>query len=204
MSSTCGKGKGSVKLEVTVYEPCTKHTRTVEGGRVIPQSTQFCGCTPVISRQTVNEHDLQTGQFAQMGMALFFASTQTIRDTSNATHSVAAGATASAPTIVAGIGTTAAAVSDYKLQTPTTDTPAGTGAIAATISAATESGTSGSYTITGSLTNGSAALITYAEIGVQVTIATYIYLLTHDVTTTPFWPVSVGGTLACTITITNA
>ena len=196
------------RLEVTVYEPCSKHKHWVVRSHIpkkVPLSTQYCGCAPIISGHSVKEDDLMTGQWAQIAMATILASTQTVRDTSNATHSVAAGATASTVMIYAGLGTTTPAVQDYVLTSPQTDTPAGTGKIAGTVSAATESGASGSFTVTGTITNGTGANITYTEIGVSCTIATYIYLLSHDlINTTVGYVVSPSGTMACTLTVTNS
>jgi hypothetical protein len=138
-------------------------------------------------------------------MAGVFAQTQSVKDTSAASHNVAAGFTASAPTICTGTGSTTPDVDDFVIETPVTDTPAGTGKIAATINAYSGGTTTGSFTITGTITNGSAADITYKEIGMEVTIATYVYLVLHDlVNGATGYLVSVSGTLACTYTITNS
>jgi hypothetical protein len=138
-------------------------------------------------------------------MAGVFASSQTVKDTSAATHTVAAGFTASAPTICTGTGSTTPAVGDYVIQTPVTDTPAGTGKIAATVGTYVPGTTTGAFPITGTITNGSAADITYKEIGIEVTIATFVYLVLHDlVNGVTGYLVSIGGSMACTYTITNS
>jgi hypothetical protein len=134
--------------------------------------------------------------------ALLATQTTTIKDTSGNTHTVAAGFTAGTVQIVAGTGTTAASVADYMLGTAVSGSSGYIGS--PTIGSLTETGTSGSFTVAGIITNSSAALITYSELGVVVTIATYIYLILHDVTSSPYWPVSVGGTLAVTYTVSNA
>jgi hypothetical protein len=167
-------------------------------------STQFCGCEPIITAHSIKEHDLKTTQAARLEMAGVFANSQTVKDTSAATHTVAAGFTASAPTIVTGTGSTTPAVADYVIETPVADSPAGTGQIAGTVGTYVPGTTTGAFTITGTITNGSAGDITYKEIGMTVTIATFVYLVLHDlVNTTVGYLVSIGGTMACTYTITN-
>jgi hypothetical protein len=183
-------------LDIVVYAPCKKH---------VGKSTQFCGCDPVITARGHKEHDLKTSQYALLEMAGVFAASQTVRDTSNATHTVAAGFTTSAPKIVTGTGSTTPAVGDFAIQTPVTDTPAGTGQIAATVGTYVPGTTTGAFPITGTITNGSAADITYKEIGMTVIIATYVYLVLHDlVNGVTGYLVSIGGTMACTYTITNS
>ena len=189
-------GRSTITLDVKVYAPCRKH---------VGKSTQFCGCKPKITAQGHKEHDLKTTQYARLEMAGVFAESQTVKDTSAATHTVAAGFTASAPTIATGTGSTTPAVGDYVIQTPVTDTPAGTGKIAATVGSYTPGTTTGAFVITGTITNGSAGDITYKEIGIEVTIATFVYLVLHDlVNGATGYLVSIGGTMACTYTITNS
>ena len=216
-------GRGKVRLEVTVYEPCPscKHwaIRPVRGmpwirlPMRVPLSTQFCKCTregkpgfPIISAHRVDEDDLQTGQWAQLGITnLLAGGSQTVKDTSGNTHTVTNNSSVSALTVVCGTGTTAAAVSDNALQTPSSGWTGGT---TVTVGSLTESGTSGSFTITCTLTNGNASLVNVGEIGVTVTVATYVYLILHDApinASTPYYyPVSPNGTLACTYTVSNA
>jgi len=189
-------GGSTVTLDVKVYAPCKKH---------VGKSTQFCGCKPQITAQGHKEHDLKTSQYAKLEMAGVFASSQTVTDTSSAGHTVAAGFTASAPKICTGTGSTTPDVDDVTIQIPVTDSPAGTGKIAATVGTYTGGTTTGAFTITGTITNGSAADITYKEIGMEVTIATYVYLVLHDlVNGATGYLVSVGGTMSCTYTITNS
>jgi hypothetical protein len=109
--------------------------------------------------------------------------------------------TLSALTIAAGIGTNAAQVNDNKLQT-ISGTLAGT--CPGTISAwAGQSGVTGSFTITGTITNTSGSTINYSEIGLMANDkSANTYLLTHDVFTAV--PVSYTGTLTITYTITNS
>jgi hypothetical protein len=194
-----GSGSGRGSLEVTIYAPCKKHKRP-DG---IPMSTQFCGCKPIITGHT-KTHALQTGQWAQIGIVnMLDGATQTITDTSNATHSVTANSAVSAPTLVAGSGTTTPAVSDYKLQTQLSGTSGYTTSVTSGGSL-TESGSSGTYTITGTITNGSGGNLTYAEIGMTVTIGGNVFLILHDLTNgASGYVVSNGGTCAITYTITN-
>lgn len=144
-----------------------------------------------------NEDDLFTKQFAQMTQLNIFNTAETITTTSNVAEALTVNNAATAPTIVAGTGTTAAAVTDYNLQSQSSGT---SGSVAATINAYSGSGTSGHYTITGTITNSSGGNITYSEVGLEVTVATYVFLLTHDVFTGLV--VSNLGTLAVTYTLT--
>jgi hypothetical protein len=179
----------------------------------VPLSTQFCKCTrtgkpgfPIISAHRIDEDDLQTAQWAQLGITnLLAGGSQTVKDTSGNTHSVANNSSVSALTIVVGTGTTAAAVSDNALGTSSSGWTGGT---SITVGAPTESGTSGSYTLTATLTNGNASAVNAGEIGVTVTVGSNVYLILHDApinSSSPYYyPVSPNGTLQVTYTINNA
>ena len=143
------------------------------------------------------EDDLETKQFAQIVQNNIFDTAESVTDITNTARSLTVNSASTAPTIVAGTGTTAAAVTDYVLQTPVSGS---SGSIAATINAYSGSGTSGSFTITGTITNTSGATINYSEVGLEVTISTYVFLITHDVFTA--LGVSNSGTLAITYTLT--
>lgn len=135
--------------------------------------------------------DLATKQFAQLVQALIFNSTQTIADTSNATHSVANASATTAPTILAGTTGTAATVTDFALG-------AQTETVAGTVNAYSGSGSSGSFTITGTIT--ATADRAYQEVGLRVTNGGNTYLVCHDTFST--LNVSNTGTLAVTYTLT--
>ena len=126
--------------------------------------------------------------------------TNAMKDTSGNTHTVSANSATGTVQVVAGSSNTAPTAADYALNTPVAGS---SGYVAATCTYAT-----GSLTITGNITNSSGGNLNYGEIGVVVTVATYIYLLTHDYAnqTSPYtaYLVSNGGTLACTITLTNS
>jgi hypothetical protein len=152
-----------------------------------------------------------TSQWAMMSMAGILAKTMTnlLKDSAGATHTVSAGFTASTPYINAGTGSTTCYVDDCVLTSQQSNSPAGTGAIAATVSAYTggASATSGSFTVTGTITNGTAGNITYKEIGVYVYIAALSawFLISHDlINGTTGYVVSASGTMACTLTVTNS
>ncbi len=149
----------------------------------------------------VSEYDaptnLATKQFAQFVLNNIFATAQTITDTSDAGIAETATKALSSFNIIVGTGTTAAAVTDYALQTPTSGS---SGTIAATINAYSGSGTSGSFTITGTITNSSGSTISYTEAGITASDGTDTFLLTHDVFTAQ--NVSNSGTLAVTYTLT--
>ncbi len=141
--------------------------------------------------------DLATKQFAQFIQANILNTGETIKDTSNSDKSISANSDATVPRIVAGIGTTPADVTDYCLESATAGT---SGYAAATINAYSGTGTSGTFTITGTITNSSGVTIAYAEVGVTIVSATFTFLLCHDIFTA--LNVSDGGTLAVTYTAT--
>jgi len=202
-----GKGRICVKISVKVYAPCTKHYRwIIRHGipRRLPLSTQFCGCPPIITNQSYGEHDLSTYQLGQLMLANIFATSpgaSAMKDTSGNTHAVAANTATGTVQIVAGASNTAPTGADYALNTPIAGS---SGYVAATVSAYS----AGSFTLTGNITNSTGGNQNYGEIGVVVTVATYVYLLTHDYAnqTSPYtaYLVSNGGTLAVTVTISNA
>jgi hypothetical protein len=146
----------------------------------------------------VDEYDLSTKQLAQFIQAEILATAETITDTSNTTRAVAAAAAVSAPLIVAGTLTTAATNTDYKMGAQTATS---SGSIAAVINAwGTASSTSGSFTVTGTITNTTGSTVNYAEVGIAVTCGGNSFLLSHDVFTA--LGVSNAGTLAVTYTLT--
>lgn len=133
---------------------------------------------------------LATKQFAQLAQLNLLASAQTIKDTGGASNSETANTAASAPTIAAGTSGTSATVTDFALGAETETQ-------SATINAYSGSGSSGSFTITGTITAGSARA--YQEVGLKITVNTHVYLICHDTFST--LNVSSGGTLAVTYTL---
>lgn len=144
-----------------------------------------------------NPNDLATNQFAGFINTNLLDTGETIKDTAGTGNAISANSAATSPTIVAGTGTTAAAVTDYALQTPVSGS---SGSVGATVGAPSGSGTSGTITITGTITNSSGSNITYSEVGIEITVGGNTYLISHDVFTG--LTVSNGGTLAVTYTLT--
>jgi len=190
---------GSMRLRLIAYAPCTIHKHWAVRRhlpRYVPLSTQFCGCKPVITGMRDGPTNMFVKQWTQIVMALVYASGQTVRDTSNATHSVAAGATASAVTILAGTGGTPAVDTDYAMEGQSAGT---SGYEAAAIGSYVSGGTLGSFSFTATITNVSVSNIAYSENGVEITIGGNVYLLAHDIYS-PALTVSPNGTLAVTYT----
>lgn len=175
------RGAMRVKLEVEGFEPCLLHA---------PES---CDCPKVSVGKYCNDGDLTTQQFAQFVLANIFATTQTpVKDTSNTSRNIPANTAASAVTIVSGTNTTAATVTDVVMGTAAET-------VAAAMSAYTStSSTGGTFTITGTVTATTARA--YTEVGIDITAATFTFLLCHD--TFSVLNVSSSGTLAVTYTIT--
>ena len=123
------------------------------------------------------------------------APTNNIKDTGGTLRAIAANSAQSALTGRAGTNATAAAVTDNALGTET-ETQA-----TVTVNANPTTGTtSGTFTVTYTITAG--ADRAYTEVGLSVTNATHVMLLTHDVFTA--LNVSNTGTLAVTYTFTNS
>lgn len=153
-------------------------------------------------RYESGQEDLITQQWAQFCYTNIFGTTGSIIAITGSTISTVVWSTLSALTIAAGTGTNAAQVNDHALQT-IAGTTAGT--CPGTLSAFPAEGaaTSGSFTITGTITNNSGGTINYSEIGIEINDnAAHTYLLTHDVFVAV--PVSNTGTLSITYTITNS
>lgn len=134
---------------------------------------------------------LATQQFAQLVQLNILDTAETIKDTGGTTHSEAVNTAATAPTISAGTTGTAATVTDNALG-------AETETVAATINAYSGSGSSGSFTVTGTIT--ATAARAYQEVGLKVTVNSHVYLICHDTFST--LNVSSGGTLAVSYTLT--
>jgi hypothetical protein len=174
------KGPGiQIKLGVKAYAPCPIHAPAP------------CECEKVLTGEVVKDHDLATKQFAQFVMALLLNSTQTINDTTATGRSVANASATTAPTILAGTTATAATVTDTALGAQT-ETQSGT------VNAYSGSGSSGSFTVTGTITAG--ADRAYTEVGLRVTNGGNTFLICRDTFST--LNVSSSGTLAVTYTLT--
>ena len=143
----------------------------------------------------IHEMNTSTLQFEQLTQVQIFNTGLTLKDTSGNTHALSANQTITAVNFTAGIGTTAANFSDYALGSPVAGA---SGYAAATMNAPSGS----SYTITATITNSSGNPISYAEIGVTVTIGGNVFLVSHDVSSA--YPVSAGGQLNCTETASFA
>jgi hypothetical protein len=179
-------------LTVKAFEPCKDSSHW---GHTCDCEKELVGCREGPS-------NLCTAAFAGLVQANIFnsAANPTIKDTGGVLRSVAANSAVSALTMAAGTGVTAAAVADFAMQAQTAGS---SGSITAgiTISATTETGVSGTFTIVGTFTNTTAGTVAYAEVGITMTAATFVFLVTHDVFAA--LSVSVNGTLQVTYTLTN-
>ena len=167
-----------IKVRLEAFAPCSLH------------APQPCDCQKV-SVGVRDKADLATKQFAQFVQALLLNSTQTISDTTATGRSIANATATTAPTVLAGTTSTAATVTDTALGGQT-DT------IAGTVNTYSGSGSSGSYTVTGTITAG--ADRAYVEVGLRVTNGGNTFLICRD--TFSALNVSNTGTLAVTYTLT--
>lgn len=166
-----------VRLELEGFDPCIHHAP-------LP-----CSCKKKSVGKRCKEHDLATKQLGQLIQLNILATNETIKDTSAANNAETANTAASAPTILAGTGGSAATVIDNALGTQTETQ-------AATINAWSGTGSSGTFTVTGTITAG--ADRAYIEVGLRVTVNAHLYLVCRDAFTT--LNVSNTGTLATTYT----
>lgn len=175
----------------TTYKP--KHPNKPEGfqggmkikGLRLEARDADGNLTDVIERDA-----MALAQFAQLVQLNILDTAETVKNTSGTGNALAVNSAATAPTILAGTGTTAATVLDDAMQTQTES-------VAATVNAYSGSGSSGSFTVTGTVT--AAAARAYAEVGLQVTVGGNTYLICHD--SFSVLNVSSGGTLAVTYTL---
>ena len=181
-----------INLNVKAYAPCKDQSHW---GR-------DCNCEKELLGERDGPSNLCTAAWAGFVQAniLNTAANPNIKDTGGTSRSLSANTAVSALTLVAGTGTAAASVADNALTTATAGASGNTTSL--TISTATETGTSGSFTIVGTITNTSGGNINYAEVGLTITAATFVFLITHDIFTA--LTVSNNGTLQLTYTMTNS
>jgi hypothetical protein len=142
--------------------------------------------------------DPGTVQLSQLMCANILNTTQTtvVKDTTNTARTVSANTAITGVNIVAGTGTGAGAVTDYTLSAKSAT---GQGTKAGTIGAVNT--TSGAFTITANMDAPSGSTIVYGEIGIEVTTASYSFLIARG-TTGGTWSVDTSHYLAVTYTIT--
>lgn len=158
-------------------------------------------CTgPILSGVREGPANLATKQWAQFNQVLILASSQTIADTGAVGRAITNGTATGTLNLVAGTGSAAATDTDTNLQAQSTGT---NGSQAGTVTAYVSGGTSGTFTITATITNTSGAAIAYRECGVEITVGGNVFLLAHDIFAAAL-NVSNNGTLALTYTITNS
>lgn len=116
-------------------------------------------------------------------------------DVSNTSRTIAPNSAASALYVVAGLSSTTPAFTDYALGDGLANTDYksdGNYAKSATLAAAVGA----SFSATGTITNGSASIITYKEIGLAITVGGHQFFLGHDLTNgVTGFPVSPAGNM---------
>lgn len=156
-------GEMSVRVRVEAYDPCLIH------------APNPCDC-PKKCVGVVEKGDICLKQLLQVLQLNILATNNTIKDTSGSTHAETANTASGTIKVAAGTGVTSPAWDDFKLVGPA-DTP-GT----ATIGAISGSGTTSTFSITGSVTASSSRA--YTEVGLQVVINSHTYMLLRDTFTT--------------------
>lgn len=183
-----------LKCEIEARDFCPVHFSTL------------CNCPLNNVRRTENPWDQGVKALLQLMNANIFGSaagTQTITDIGNTGRAVTINQATTAMTLVAGTSGTAPAFTDYKIGAPANpQSTASYNTTTITVNAISN-GPPGTETITGTITNTSGGNLTYAEVGIQVTNSTWIFLVAHDtVNSGTGFVVSQNGTLALTYTAT--
>jgi hypothetical protein len=173
------KGTVSCKARIEGRNPCPHHYPAP------------CNCEKPLVGIVDLDSDIFLQQFGQLVLNNIFNTAETVLDGGNTGQALSANSATSVVTICAGTGVTAAQHTDHTLQTETET-------IAGVMSSYTAGSSSGSFTITGTITAG--ALRAYTEVGVKLTSATFVFYMCHDVFSV--LNVSSGGTLAVTYTLT--
>ncbi len=191
-SRNAARGAGiHIHLRVVWRNPCPEHGYTHSDDKAKDPNH---ACKGGFVGITDKWDDISVTALAGLILNNILNTAQSVKDTTNTARALSANSAASALTIIAGSGTTTPAFTDYSL---TTAISGSSGTVSGTANAI--SGTS--FTVTGTLTNSSGGDLTYAEIGITVTVATYVFLLTHDLTNgSTGYVISNGGTGATTIT----
>jgi hypothetical protein len=193
-----GLGGLHIGVRIVARNPCSEHGFT---------HTDTDTCQKGFIGETFKDPDMGLYAFAAALIANVFDTNNTatsVPDTGGTSRSWAANSATSSINIRAGSGTTTPTFGDHVIQTPLTNSPAGTGLISATTGTAiTNNTTNGTFVITGTFTNGTVGNLTYAEIGIEATANTFIFLLSHDLTNgATGYIVSPSGTVAVTYTVT--
>jgi hypothetical protein len=150
-----------------------------------------------------NPFDLGTKALAQLIQTNILNTAATITDTTDTGRSVSVNSASTVQMIVAGTSNTAATFTDYALNSIASGGTYGgsnsSGNQAATVNAIA----SNTFTVTATITNISGSTISYAEVGMAVTVGGHTFLIAHDapITGGPY-TVSNAGTLAVTYTAT--
>ena len=196
-------------VEVTARDPCPTHgyahhpldneVNKLTGIPLHPKEIwdPFPDCKGGIVGDFVDDFDRSVLAFLGLLQTNIFALTSaSITDTGNTVRTVNANQATTAPTVVAGTGSTAPALADYKLQSQSAST---SGTQAGTINAISTN----TFTVTATITNSSGSTITYAELGMTVVNSTWTFLIAHDtINSGTGFPVSNGGNMSCTYTLT--
>jgi len=174
-------------LDVRAYAPCKRH------------APRACKCQKRLTGIRSGPTNLLTNQFAGFVRAGIFGTTTTVTDTTptgrSITNALNGGVVAASTLINAGTGATAATVADTNLQTQTESIAN------PTVNAITGTGSSGTFTVVGTIT--ATADRAYTECGIRITTTTntWNFQIARDTYTT--LNVSNTGTLAVTYSVTN-
>lgn len=181
-----------VKFQVKAYAACKRHRR-----RNARHPEQHCRCRTKLLGVREGKSNLATNVFAGFVRCGLFGTNTTVTDTGSTGRAITKAIDGGAASLSVGAGTsgTAATVADVNMTfADSQGSP--------TVNAISGSGSSGTFTVTGTITAG--ADRAYQEVGIKMTTTTnsWVFLLCRDTFST--LNVSNTGTLAVTYTITNS
>jgi hypothetical protein len=220
MSATVLRGAMKIQAHIVVRNPCPEHGYTHWDGFNRKTRRHLLFFHKTLSLRDPNysckgglvaiedSDDISVKALAQLIQINILAlSGQSVTTVSNSAQAISVGDVPSAPVVVAGTTGTAPAFSNYALGDGTTNTDYHTTGSSYCDVGTVNAITSNTFTVTGTITNGSVGDILYKEIGLAVTVthsaSPYYFLLAHDyLNSGSGYTVSAGGTLAITYTAT--
>jgi len=148
----------------------------------------------------VHEHpldDMAIRAFAWGIQLNLLKTNETMTDVTGTANAETANTSISAVNLHAGSGVSVPSFTDYQIQSPLTNT--GTTAY---VTPATNAISGSAFTVTGTFTNTSGGTLTYGNVGIEITLNSHTYLLTHDqINSGSGFIISVNGTVGITYTI---
>lgn len=192
------KGAIGISIKTTARDVCSIHKYAhwdgLKNGKL--DRNQFC----IGGFIGTSEHrltDMAIRAFAWGIQLNLLKTNETMQDVTGASNPETANTAISAVNLHAGSGVTAAVFTDFQIESPLTNTGS-TAYVAPSINAISGP----AFTVTGVFTNTSGGTLTYGNTGIETTLNSHTYLLTHDqINGLSGFIVSNNGTVSITYTV---